>query len=571
MTGANGRAEKLRARQEEAHRQHALRREVEARARACLPMRATPPEHVVLRLGPTNSGKTHDGLEFLLAQAGQGLRGTYAAPLRMLARQAYERLRERVRPERLGLVTGEERINPEADILCCTAESARTSGDVLVLDEAHWLADPERGPAWTRLLLSGSHRYVQITAAPEAAPLLGAAFAQARRLDVVRHHRSAELTSAPAMGPTGLPAGSAVIAFSRKAVLTLHREIIDHGRTATVLYGAMPPAARREQIRRLVAGEVEVIVTTDVIGHGVNLPLRAVAFAETGKFDGGRRRPLRLWEAAQIAGRAGRRGHGAGDGLVAVYRSGVSGFSPDADLVRAAVHVANGAPSDLLLARARLRPAWHDLGDPRPGEIPHALNGWYQAARDERPLHSWLDPAPVDSLLEMWQVARASVGVRGAVDAAWPGDGLTVWRLMNLPLDPGGAFGRIASAVLNGGSLRTLTLPEPAVSRLDLEDAERYAATMRDLRTAAQSFGAIGGVDPAETAAGEEAASARIVDLVAGRGPLVKAPACLSCGASCAPWFERCDGCHGGRAVRRRAVSLRDAGRGAVRGSSEGD
>lgn len=544
MTGRDLGLDRRQSGREASRRRRDLEREAAARARVRLAARTTPPERVVLHLGPTNSGKTHDAIEFLVTQAGRGLSGTYAAPLRMLAREVYERLCARLPPERVGLVTGEERINPQADVVSCTAESARTDGDVLVIDEAHWLADPDRGHAWTRLLLSGSHRHIRVAAAPEAGALLRTALAQAGHLEIARHSRHGELTHAPAMSPGTIPADSAVIAFSRRAVLALHRELIDHGRSATVLYGAMPPGARREQVQRLVSGEVEVIVTTDVIGHGINLPLRAVAFAETGKFDGKERRRLRLWEAAQIAGRAGRRGLTDAEGMVAVYAGGIPGFSPDAELVRAAVAVANGAPSGLSITKAHLRPDWCELGDPTPAEIPHALSGWRKAARRAASAHPWLRPAPIEALLEMWQAARAAVRARATVDASWPGDGPTVWRLMTLPVDADGAFPEIASAVLTDRPLRNMLRPDSVISRMSLDEAERHAALMRDLSSAVRSFGVVGGVDHEESAAGEEAASRRIVELIARRKPLTDASLCTSCGRPCAPWFQRCDDCH---------------------------
>jgi ATP-dependent RNA helicase SUPV3L1/SUV3 len=106
-----------------------------------------------VRLGPTNSGKTHDALE-LLATAGQGC---YSAPLRMLAQEAYERLTARLGESKVGLITGEEEVNPDAAVVCCTAEMARMSGRVLVIDEGHWVADPERGWAWARLYAAAEY------------------------------------------------------------------------------------------------------------------------------------------------------------------------------------------------------------------------------------------------------------------------------------------------------------------------------------------------------------------------------------------------------------------------------
>ena len=116
-----------------------------------LPERRTDPETVIAHLGPTNSGKTHDALRFLVENG----RGVYAAPLRMLAQEAHRRLAAEVGEQRVGLVTGEERVNPDAPIICCTAEMAPMHGETLVLDEVQWAEDDERGSAWTRLMLGG--------------------------------------------------------------------------------------------------------------------------------------------------------------------------------------------------------------------------------------------------------------------------------------------------------------------------------------------------------------------------------------------------------------------------------
>src|SRR5829696_3413481 len=140
-----------------------------------LPSRRTEPETVVAHVGPTNSGKTHAALEFL-AETG---RGVFAAPLRMLAQEAHRRLSAELGAERVGLVTGEERVNEHAPIICCTAEMAPLSGEVLVLDEVQWADDAERGSAWTRLLLAGDYRHILLLGAVEALPLVRNAFPEA--------------------------------------------------------------------------------------------------------------------------------------------------------------------------------------------------------------------------------------------------------------------------------------------------------------------------------------------------------------------------------------------------------
>ena len=148
-----------------------------------LPTRLLQPETVVAHLGPTNSGKSYDALE-LLAAVGAGV---YAAPLRLLAREGYEKLVARLGPETVGLVTGQEVVNPTAPIRCCTTELAPLRGEVLVLDEVHWLDDPDRGWAWGRLLAAAEYRHMRLVGAANAEPVLQAAFGEA--LEIRRHRR----------------------------------------------------------------------------------------------------------------------------------------------------------------------------------------------------------------------------------------------------------------------------------------------------------------------------------------------------------------------------------------------
>ena len=120
---------------------------------------------MIAHLGPTNSGKTHDALRFLVENG----RGVYAAPLRMLAQEAHRRLAAEIGDARVGLVTGEERVNPDAPIICCTAEMAPLRGETLVLDEVQWAEDEERGSAWTRLMLGGEYRNILLLGARRGA------------------------------------------------------------------------------------------------------------------------------------------------------------------------------------------------------------------------------------------------------------------------------------------------------------------------------------------------------------------------------------------------------------------
>ena len=213
------------------------------------PVQAHEPETVVAHVGPTNSGKTHSALEFL-AETG---RGVFAAPLRMLAQEAHRRLSAQLGEEHVGLVTGEERVNEHAPIICCTAEMAPLSGEVLVLDEVQWADDAERGSAWTRLLLAGEYRHILLLGAVEALPLIENAFPEA---EVRFFERKAPLDWTGAVSFQSLRPGTVVVAFSRRAVLALAGELNRRqpGKVA-VLYGAMPLASRRLEIDRFINGE----------------------------------------------------------------------------------------------------------------------------------------------------------------------------------------------------------------------------------------------------------------------------------------------------------------------------
>ena len=274
---------------------------------------------MIAHLGPTNSGKTHDALRFLVENG----RGVYAAPLRMLAQEAHRRLAAEVGEDKVGLVTGEERVNPDAPIICCTAEMAPMHGETLVLDEVQWAEDEERGSAWTRLMLGGEYRHILLLGAVEALPLVRHAFPQ---VEVRFFERKAPLDWLGRRGIAGLGPGTVVVAFSRRAVIGLAGELNQfHPGKVAVLYGAMPLASRREEIDRFISGAAEVCAATDVLGHGVNLPCETLLFAETDKFDGrraprprvvgdradrGPRGPLRLSRAGACR-RAHRRAVGA--------------------------------------------------------------------------------------------------------------------------------------------------------------------------------------------------------------------------------------------------------------------
>ena len=196
-----------------------------------------------------------------------------------------------------------------------------------------------------------------------------------------------------------------------------------------VLYGALPPATRRDVIERFTSGDLEVLVTTDVIGHGINVPATTVLFAETTKFDGVERRPLRTWETAQIAGRAGRYGL-TGHGAVGVL-AGVTGLKPDAGLLMAGAEVARGdAMSDLPKRAPRLRPELDDLGAFEPVDLPEALTRWMAWARAATEGRSMTADDVTSLIVQVHALLPLLDGPLGAAGGLW-----NVWRLINLPID----------------------------------------------------------------------------------------------------------------------------------------
>jgi ATP-dependent RNA helicase SUPV3L1/SUV3 len=508
-----------------------------------LPERRVAPESVVAHLGPTNSGKTYHALEVLKERG----RGVYAGPLRMLAQEAYRRLSAEIGEERVGLVTGEERINDSAPIICCTVEMAPSSGEVLVLDEVQWADDPERGSAWTRLLLGGEYRHILLLGALDAEPLVLHAFPDA---EVKVFERKLPLEFVGERSLRSLTPGSVVVAFSRKAVLALAGEVNRlHPNRVSVLYGAMPLGSRRDEIDRFLGGASDVTVATDVLGHGVNLPCETLLFAETDKFDGQERRNLLPWELAQIAGRAGRfglveRGH------VGVL-VGVPWAKADPALVESAlephVRLPSGHLGYRIVDEARIRPRLSDLGVDDPRQLDAALAAWHRVATREWAFESWLAVESLSPIRgRLAAVQRRLVEQRRRLTLE------DTWKLVNAPVDEDNAelLATLALAVAGDTAQRSLLtfLLDPARLRdCTLEEAEQTGRTASILRWFALQYPGVGGVTIERAAALEEAAAARVVARLRVEVSDPTIGRCRSCGQTCAPWFPLCDRCFGRR------------------------
>jgi ATP-dependent RNA helicase SUPV3L1/SUV3 len=513
-----------------------------------LPERAREPETVIAHLGPTNSGKTHDALRFLVENG----RGVYAAPLRMLAQEAHRRLSAELGDSAVGLVTGEERVNPDAPIICCTAEMAPLRGETLVLDEVQWAEDEERGSAWTRLMLGGEYRHILLLGAVEALPLVQNAFP---KVEVRFFERKTPLEWIGRRGIAGLGSGTVVVAFSRRAVIGLAGDLNKfHPGKVAVLYGAMPLASRREEIDRFLSGDAEVCASTDVLGHGVNLPCETLLFAETDKFDGHARRELEPWEIAQIAGRAGRYGFHE-RGHVGVL-TGVQWAHPDPQLVQDAltprVELPGGHKGYRVVDTGRLRPQLADLNVSRVDELEPALHAWRQAALRQWGGDGWLTVESIQPLLARLDAVRESLHhCRRRLEVA------DVWKLMQAPIDEDGLalLGTLACAVAGDTTQKTVLgwlLDPHRLGRASLTEAEQAAREASILRWFALQYPGVGGVTIEKAAALEEAAAARVVHELRAEIEDPTIGRCRSCGSRTAPWATLCDRCFMARGYRAR-------------------
>jgi ATP-dependent RNA helicase SUPV3L1/SUV3 len=512
-----------------------------------LPARTREPSRVIAHLGPTNSGKTHDALRFLV----EGGRGVYAAPLRMLAQEAHRRLAEEL-GDGVGLVTGEERVNERAPIICCTAEMAPTRGETLVLDEVQWAEDEERGSAWTRLLLGGEYRNILLLGAVEALPLVEQAFPQA---EVRFFERKAPLDWVGKRGIAGLKPGTVVVAFSRRAVIGLAGELnVLHPGKVAVLYGAMPLASRREEIDRFLSGAAEVCASTDVLGHGVNLPCETLLFAETTKFDGKERRDLEPWEIAQIAGRAGRFGFHE-RGHVGVL-TGVPWARPEPELVRDAltphVELPGGQLGYRIVDTGRIRPQLSDLNVTRVDELEPALHAWRSAALRFWSVDGWLEVESIAPLLGRLDAVRAALHERRRRLELED-----VWRLVQAPIDADGLplLGTLACALAGDTPEKTVIgwiLQPERLRAASLEEAEQAAREASILRWFALQYPGVAGVTIERAAALEDAAAQRVVEQLRAEIDDPTIGRCRVCGARTAPWATLCDRCFMSRGYRAR-------------------
>ncbi|MEQ8340913.1 MAG: helicase-related protein [Marinovum algicola] len=277
-------------------------------------------QRTVAVLGPTNTGKTHYAIERMLGYRS----GIIGLPLRLLAREVYDKIVAIRGPGVVALVTGEERIvPPRAQYWVCTVE-AMPEGmgtDFVAIDEIQLCADPERGHVFTDRLLRmrGTHETLFLGADTMRGPIA----ALVRGVEFMRRERMSQLSYTGSKKISRLQSRSAVVGFSIENVYAIAELLRRQKGGAAVVMGALSPRTRNAQVDLYQNGDVDFLVATDAIGMGLNLDVNHVAFSGLSKFDGRRMRPLAPNELGQIAGRAGR---GMRDGTF-----GVTGEAPPLD------------------------------------------------------------------------------------------------------------------------------------------------------------------------------------------------------------------------------------------------
>ncbi len=287
--------------------------------------------HITAVLGPTNTGKTHLAVERLCAHSS----GIIGFPLRLLAREVYDRVVAIKGAASVGLITGEERIlPPDARWLLSTAESMPLDRDVafVAVDEIQLATEPERGHVFTdRIMRARGREETMLLGSEPMRPIVRALVPEA---EIITRPRFSKLSFEGSKKLSRLPPRSVIVAFSAAEVYALAEALRRTKGGAAVVMGALSPRTRNAQVAMFQSGEVDYLVATDAIGMGLNLDVGHLAFAGLSKFDGKKNRRLSLSEMAQIAGRAGRHQR---DGSFGVLAEGQCAFT-DVEIERIEDH-----------------------------------------------------------------------------------------------------------------------------------------------------------------------------------------------------------------------------------------
>jgi ATP-dependent RNA helicase SUPV3L1/SUV3 len=542
--------------------------------------RTDAPHAATLYVGPTNSGKTYNALNALYAEYEANPEGVYvyAGPLRMLAYEVYLKMCEKYGEDSVGFITGEEQINPEAPLLATTAEMAPSEGTSLVLDEAHWIIEPARGHNWTNLLVGGKYENLHILTAAEAKDNIKELIDDAYHVEERAFTRKTPISYGGMIIPAAVGRKTAVICFSRKMVYKVAKTLSDNTNLKVgVLYGALPLLAREKQINDFINGEMDIIVTTDVIGHGINLPLDNVVYAETSKFDGQETRELRLWEAAQISGRAGRFGLSK-EGRV--YGLDLGWNKVDSALVQRSALAAGGKiGTGLKVNNALIAPRLGDLGITKSDHLLLAMETWKSKAATLLKERS-IAPADLKEPIALLEAVATSLSAplypwdtskderdygknftfgeakplypKGRALTAWNVKLESLWQLTSGPFDSKLPTISIVANWLQNNKKDNLIeqfYVEEVANALNsfghnLEVLEKLARIVSELKMIDIIFPYETGLDTDQLGLIEHEISTRIIDKLSDEIDRSELGNCKECDATCSPRFSFCDDCY---------------------------
>lgn len=262
---------------------------------------------IYIHLGDTNTGKTYNAVERLKTAK----KGVYLSPLRILALENFEKLNNE--GVVCDLLTGEEEILKNGSThVSCTIEKVnlREEYEIAVIDEIQMIRDRQRGMAWSKALLGLRCREIHICGALNSKELLEKIIKDCNdEYEIKEYTRNTPLEiENKNFSYNDINEGDAIVVFSKKRVLEIAQDYSERGIKTSVIYGDLPPEVRRMQYEQFIKKETKVLVTTDAIGMGVNLPIRRIIFMSIKKFDGEEVRELTSQEVKQVAGRAGRKG-----------------------------------------------------------------------------------------------------------------------------------------------------------------------------------------------------------------------------------------------------------------------
>lgn len=360
--------------------------------------------HFILHVGDTNTGKTYDAVQELMhAQS-----GVYLAPLRLLALEIQEKMLDA--GVNCSMITGEEEdIREGATHMASTVEmlSLERSYDVCVIDEAQMIEDEYRGWAWTSAIMGVRAKRIHVCMSENARKIVTLLIENCHdTYEVQEHVRETELVfqSNKFHFPEDVRSHDALVVFSRREVLRTAAELEHLGYRPSAIYGALPYSVRKEEMRKFLDGETDIVVSTDAIGMGINLPIRRIVFLQSTKYDGKHTRYLKGSEVKQIAGRAGRKGMYDEGYVISAMDIGLMRhalYEPYEDIRRAGIQIPQKLfDLDMKLSEIILR--WSQIED----------TGIYRKAETEHTYQMCL-----------WMEKHC------------PFEKATMWRLLSIPYD----------------------------------------------------------------------------------------------------------------------------------------